>query len=55
MAILLTPYDWLVFIGLAVNGLAFALIFGDKVRNDQPGVESPSSRNPRCRAHAERE
>jgi hypothetical protein len=33
MAILLTPYDWLVFIGLAVNGLAFLLIFGDKARN----------------------
>lgn len=36
MAILLTPYDWLVFIGLAVNGLAFLMIFGDNARNTQP-------------------
>ena len=36
MAMLLTPYDWLVFIGLAVNGLAFLLIFARKVRGEQP-------------------
>ena len=28
MAILLTPYDWLVFGGLVVNGMAFWIIFG---------------------------
>lgn len=30
MTMLLTPYDWLVFIGLAVNGLAFLVIFARK-------------------------
>ena len=36
MAMLLTPYDWLVFTGLAVNGLAFLLIFAREVRSEQP-------------------
>ena len=35
MATLLTPYDWLVFMGLAVNGLAFLLIFARNVRSEQ--------------------
>ena len=35
MATLLTPYDWLVFAGLAVNGLAFLLIFARQVRSEQ--------------------
>ena len=33
MAYLLTPHDWLVFAGLAVNGLAFLLIFARRTRN----------------------
>ena len=36
MATLLTPYDWLVFTGLAVNGLAFLLIFARQARTEQP-------------------
>ena len=27
MAFMMTPYDWLVFVGLAVTGLSFLLIF----------------------------
>lgn len=27
MALLLTPYDWLVFGGLVVNGVAFLVMF----------------------------
>jgi hypothetical protein len=34
MAMLLTPYDWLVFTGLAVIGLDFLLIFALKVRGE---------------------
>jgi hypothetical protein len=40
MAFLLTPYDWLVFAGLAVNGLAFLLIFAHKPQRTLP--EPPS-------------
>ena len=40
MAFLLTPYDWLVFTGLAVNGLAFLLIFVHKPQRTRP--ETPS-------------
>ncbi len=36
MTSMLTPYDWLVFAGLAVNGLAFLLIFARKPQRTLP-------------------
>ena len=30
MSVYVTPYDWLVFAGVAVNTVAFVLLFGRK-------------------------